>query len=349
MAQIALMPQIQGDKLQNLTPTLEGDFITQISVNGEIIGVTFDQALQDLLMAQGEEEAIVLFTMATPNVDPLKIQAITPQDGRVLPLQLEVDGKPLPLQLEADGKPLPLLVSQQQQPVVAEPALLRTVQLEPLQVQSQLQGQSNQPEFLLQRLIENPQPQPMKLQLSEIGAQLSESVRSVETPGQLAAVSLPSVTTSSSGLRPSIVMPLDIPVGQAGWDRAMGERIQWMVGHNIQQAEIKLNPPHLGPLEIKISLHNDQTNITFVATQAPTRDALEASIPRLREMFGEINLNLANVDVGQQQAGESAHDRRASTQSEGVVGADSPGQGSTATAQRTTWVVGNDGLLDTYA
>jgi flagellar hook-length control protein FliK len=30
---------------------------------------------------------------------------------------------------------------------------------------------------------------------------------------------------------------------------------------------------------------------------------LEAAIPRLRELFGEINLNLANVDVNQRQAG----------------------------------------------
>jgi flagellar hook-length control protein FliK len=331
------MPQIEGDKLKNLTLADGGDFITQITADGEIIGVTFDQALQDLLMAQGEE-GVVLFSMVAPGGDPVQLQALTPQDGRVLPLQLQVD-----------GKPLPVLVSQQQA-VMADPTLLRTGQLETLAPQPQLQVQVHQPELLVQRLIENPQPQPMKLQLSgEIGAQLLESVRTVETTGQLPAVSLHSVASSSSGIRPSIVMPLDIPVGQAGWDRAVGERIQWMVGQNIQQAEIKLNPPHLGPLEIKISLQNDQTNVTFVAAQAPTRDALEASIPRLREMLGEVNLNLANVDVGQHQTGESAHDRRASSDAEGVAGADSSNQESTSTTQRSTWVVGSDGLLDTYA
>jgi flagellar hook-length control protein FliK len=337
MAQIALIPQIQGDKLKNLTSTDGDDFVTQISVDGEIIGVTFDQALQELLMAQGEE-GIVLFSIATSTGDPVQLQALTPQDGRVLPLQVQVDGKSLPVQVS------------QQQAVLAELAALRPVQLEPLQPQPQLQGQVNQPEILMQRLIENPQLQPMKMPLSgEIGAQLLESVRTVETTGQSSTVSLHSVASSSTGIRPSIVMPLDIPVGQAGWGRAMGDRIQWMVGHNIQQAEIKLNPPHLGPLEIKISLQNDQTNVTFLATQAPTRDALEASIPRLREMFGEVNLNLANVDVGQQQGGQSTHDRRASTDAEGVAGADSSGQESTSATQPSRWVVGSDGLLDTYA
>lgn len=341
MIQIALMPQVQGDKLTSATLAEGGDLLTQISVNGEIIGVTFDQALQELLMTQ-DEEGVVMLSLPTVMADLLQTQAVGPQDGRVLPLQVQVD-----------GKPLPLLISPQQQPVLAEAALLRKGQLEPLQLQaqtqSQLQPQLMQPEFSIQRLTENAQSQPVKLQLSELGAQLLESGRSVEATGQLSTVSLQALTpsTAATGIRPSIVMPLDTPVGQPGWDRAVGERIQWMVGHNIQQAEIKLNPPNLGPLEIKVSLQNDQTSITFVATQAPTREALEASIPRLREMFGEINLNLANVDVGQQQAGGSAHDGRSATG--GTEGADSPGQEATAGARNPRWVASSDGLLDTYA
>ncbi|MEW8048874.1 MAG: flagellar hook-length control protein FliK [Candidatus Thiodiazotropha sp.] len=331
MVQIALIPQVQGDKLKSASPAEGGDLVTQISANGGILGTTFDQALQELLMAQ-DEEGVLFFSLATSTADPLQPLVTTPRDGGVLPLQLQ-----------PDGKPLPLLISQQQ-PVLTEPALEGAAQLKPLQSQPQLM----QPEFLIQRLIENGQPQPLKLQLSEVAAQLTESGRSVETTGQLSALSLQLPVNSSAGMRPSIIMPLDIPVGQAGWDRAVGERIQWMVGQNIQQAEIKLNPPHLGPLEIKVSLQNDQTSVTFVATQAPTREAIEASIPRLRELFGEINLNLANVDVGQQQAGESAHDRRAGSDDDGTIGGDSLSAEPTP-AQSQTWVVGSDGLVDTYA
>lgn len=331
MIQIALMPQVQGDKLTSATPGKGGDLIAQLTANGEIAGATFDQALQELLMTQGEE-GVVLLSLVSGATDPLQTQAITAQQG-----------SPLPLQLHLDGKPLPLLISQQQA-ILNEPAMEGAAIAKPLQSQPQLM----QPEFLVQRLIENGQPQPLKIELSEIGKQLLESARPVETTGQLSAVLLQPSVSSSTGIRPSIVMPLDIPVGQAGWDRAVGERIQWMVGQNIQQAEIKLNPPHLGPLEIKISLQNDQTSVTFVATQAPTRDAIEASIPRLRELFGEINLNLANVDVGQQQAGESARDRGAESDANGSSGGDLPTQ-EAATTESRTWVMGGDGLLDTYA
>lgn len=346
MTQIALMSQVQGEKLKSASPAEDVDIVTQITANGEFIGTTFDQALQELLMDQGEEGVLLLSLVTTPP-DPQQLQAITSQDGRVLPLQLQLD-----------GKPLPLLISQQQA-ASTEPALLGVAQVNTLQSQSPLQSQPQlqpqpqlqmmQPELLVQRLIDSAQPQPLKLQLSEMGAQLAETGRSVETSGQLTAVSLPSLVSSSSGIRPPIVMPLDIPVGQAGWDRAVGDRIQWMVGQNIQQAEIKLNPPHLGPMEIKISLQNDQTSVTFVATQAHTREALEASIPRLRELFGEINLNLANVDVGQQQAGESAHDRRTGAEAGGTFSGDSSSQEQTAPELRQTWVMGSNGLLDTYA
>lgn len=331
MVQIAFMPQVQGDKPTSATPGKGGDLIAQVTANGEIVGASFDQALQELLMTQGEE-GVVLLSLATATADPLQTQAITAQPGSLLPLQLHLD-----------GKPLPLLISQQQA-LLSGPAMEGVALAKPLQTQPQLM----QPEFLVQRLIENGQPQPLKIELSELGKQLLESGRPVETPGQLTAVSLQPSVNSSTGIRPSIVMPLDIPVGQAGWDRAVGERIQWMVGQNIQQAEIKLNPPHLGPLEIKISLQNDQTSVTFVATQAPTRDAIEASIPRLRELFGEINLNLANVDVGQHQAGESARDRGAESDANGSSGGDLPTQ-EAATAESRTWIMGGDGLLDTYA
>jgi flagellar hook-length control protein FliK len=121
-----------------------------------------------------------------------------------------------------------------------------------------------------------------------------------------------------------------------------------MVNQNVQQAEIKLTPPNLGPLEIKISMQNDQTNVTFIAAQAPTREALESSIPRLREMFGEINLNLANVDVGHQQAGEPGQDGATDRHSNGAASSHEASQ-SWSVDSASGRILTGDGLLDTYA
>ncbi len=97
---------------------------------------------------------------------------------------------------------------------------------------------------------------------------------------------------------------LDIPVGAKQWSEGVGERIQWMMNKGIDQAQIRLSPQHLGPLEIRVSMLNDQANVSIMAQHAVTREALENSLPRLREMLQESNLTLGSMDVGQREAPE---------------------------------------------
>jgi flagellar hook-length control protein FliK len=73
-----------------------------------------------------------------------------------------------------------------------------------------------------------------------------------------------------------------------------------MVKENIQQANIRLNPAHLGPIEIKMSTQNEQTSIIFSAHHSLTRDALESSMPRLKEFFSESGLHLADAQVSKE-------------------------------------------------
>jgi hypothetical protein len=106
--------------------------------------------------------------------------------------------------------------------------------------------------------------------------------------------------TSSSS---TIMLPQAINTlpGERGWDQAMGERMLWMVGRDVQSASVRINPPHLGPVDIRISIQNDQATVHFSAQHGVVREALEAAIPRLREMMAENNLQLVNVDVGQRE------------------------------------------------
>lgn len=94
-------------------------------------------------------------------------------------------------------------------------------------------------------------------------------------------------------------LTLDTPLAGKGWEQGVGDRIMWMLGNSVQGVSLRINPAHLGPIEIQLSLHQDQATVAFTAQHAAVREALEASIPRLREMFQENNLQLANVDVGQ--------------------------------------------------
>jgi flagellar hook-length control protein FliK len=89
----------------------------------------------------------------------------------------------------------------------------------------------------------------------------------------------------------------------------------WMVGQQQQGAEIRLNPPALGPLEIKLSMTDGQASLTFSTQHLPVKEALEAATPRLREMFSESGINLGSVSVNvgtssQQQQAEAQQSQR---------------------------------------
>jgi len=58
-----------------------------------------------------------------------------------------------------------------------------------------------------------------------------------------------------------------------------------MNNKSISAAEIKLNPAHLGPISVRIDVNQDQATIMFTAQHADVKEAIEASIPKLREML----------------------------------------------------------------
>ncbi len=94
---------------------------------------------------------------------------------------------------------------------------------------------------------------------------------------------------------PAITKPLSHPE----WNKDLGERIVWMSSKAIPTAEIRLNPPHLGPISVRVDVADDQATVVFTAQHAATRDAIEASIPKLKEMMGAQQLNLADVNISQ--------------------------------------------------
>ncbi len=94
---------------------------------------------------------------------------------------------------------------------------------------------------------------------------------------------------------PAITKPITHPE----WNKDLGERIVWMSSKAIPAAEIRLNPQHLGPISVRVDVADDQATVVFTAQHATTREAIEASIPKLKEMMGAQQLNLADVSVSQ--------------------------------------------------
>ncbi len=161
--------------------------------------------------------------------------------------------------------------------------------------------------------------------------QLPDSVVEIE-PGaespnirfQQVANRVEGLTISQQNLQATIPLtqakPLEIPVGSPGWSDGVGERVQWMASQGIQRAEIHVHPKELGPMEIRLTMRDEVAQVSIHAAHAATREAVDASIPRLREMMAEANVNLGSVDVGQRETASSQQQGRGAGQTGGQTG-----------------------------
>lgn len=163
-----------------------------------------------------------------------------------------------------------------------------------------------------------------QLQLPEILKQIKSGSQSVSQGSDknlssfaniLTPLTSGSTTSVSESVGKTELPSLDIQanVHNKAWSRVLSSRVILMARDGIQQAEMKLNPANLGPLEVKLNMHNDQVNVTFIAHHAATRDALEQALPRLRESLLENGMELADADVSQQEF-EQAEDGQADSE-----------------------------------
>ena len=81
------------------------------------------------------------------------------------------------------------------------------------------------------------------------------------------------------------------------WHEALASRVQVLVDQNVGEAHIKLNPPELGAVDIKISLVDDKTFVQLTAGNSAARDELTQSLPRLRELLSASGLSFGGASV----------------------------------------------------
>lgn len=140
------------------------------------------------------------------------------------------------------------------------------------------------------------------------GAVLDELGKAVGQQASQVSDAVDALTTQSNHLDAKIQAAtaakteLVVPnrVGSTDWGEAMAGRITLMVNQKISAARIHINPPELGPIEVRVNLNHDQASVQFTSPSAQVRDALEQSIPRLRDMLENAGFSLADSGVNDQ-------------------------------------------------
>lgn len=117
-------------------------------------------------------------------------------------------------------------------------------------------------------------------------------------PGQ-AQSALPAVGTDPlpRATGAGVHMSIETPVRHPAFPQELAERIVWLSNRQGHMAAIALNPSHLGPLEVKLSLTAGEAGAQFFSPHPQVREAIEAALPRLREMLAEAGINLGQTQV----------------------------------------------------
>lgn len=140
------------------------------------------------------------------------------------------------------------------------------------------------------------------------------------------------------------------PVGSAAWSAEIGDKLTWMVNHQEQRAEFVLNPPHLGRIEVSLSLSGDQANAMFVSANPAVRDAIAAAIPHLRDLMAGVGVNLGQTQVGAESAGHSAQQGESGDNSWRGTHQDGLQNSATAAAAAASpWLGRGRGMVDVFA
>lgn len=97
------------------------------------------------------------------------------------------------------------------------------------------------------------------------------------------------------------------PIRAPGWDADFSQKVIWMVGRESQSAQLVLNPPQLGTVEVRLTMSGGEAGAQFFSPHQGVREAIETALPRLRDMMAEAGLSLGQASV----SSESFRDQRA--------------------------------------
>jgi flagellar hook-length control protein FliK len=175
------------------------------------------------------------------------------------------------------------------------------------------------------------------------GSGPDSSLTGVSNDGTAGAAQL---TTSSAATDASPPPTLKVSAGvdTAEFGQGVADRVSLMMDSNLTSAKLQVNPPALGPIEVRIALQGGHAQVWFTSHSAVTRDALESSSPKLREMLGAQGFGQVSVDISQRSFQERSSQPRAYEGTPAGRGESSASVQTPSAASRAA-----SGLLDAYA
>lgn len=101
----------------------------------------------------------------------------------------------------------------------------------------------------------------------------------------------------------SIGQTIVTTLGNNGWAEDFSQKITWISTQKNQSAELHLNPPELGQLNVVLKISDNQATAIFTSPHSAVREAVENALPVLREILADNGIMLGNATVNDQPPG----------------------------------------------
>jgi len=149
-----------------------------------------------------------------------------------------------------------------------------------------------------------------------------------------------------------LVLQVATPVGGTHWGTELGQQVV-MMSHSARQgmqtAELRLDPPDLGPLRVSLNLADGVASASFVSAHASVRQAIETAIPQLQQALAQAGISLGQTSVGE-QAAQQEFAQQGGNGSQRQSGGSMTGAAAVAEAPVAATVARNaNALVDTFA
>lgn len=189
-------------------------------------------------------------------------------------------------------------------------------------------------------------------------SQLFTNHHSEPLPLMTAGLSTQNTAASSqvltTGMQPAT---LALPISHPQWGHELGRHMlsfSQNAANGMHHAELRLDPPELGPLRISLSLSDNVAHAYIVSGHASVRSAIEQALPQLQQAFAQAGLSLGQADVSDQglaQQFAQQNEAQAQQHSQSGPGSTNSNSPSTLVAGPSTShrVVNPQALVDTFA
>ncbi len=108
-----------------------------------------------------------------------------------------------------------------------------------------------------------------------------------------------------------------IAIYRKDFSDAVKEKVMVMINQKIKQLEIRLDPPELGSMHVKLNLQNEQAAVHFVVQNQQAKDALEQNLGRLKEMLADSGVDVGDANIEQRDPQSQAQEGFAQHQGQG--------------------------------